>query len=222
LNEVRPPPSTGKERRAKQSWSTKRIIGLVVRLAILLVVLMLVALVLQVPLVSGVKWTDRDSIGIDRKRLELERMIQQKRACAITLSEAEINSYVGQIPSGLAGHDLVVEPTTVRVELGQGDVTVIVIGKIKFGKSFEKLTGFRYTGVPTIKGDRFVFEPVSGEIGRLPIHPKILHYTSLLSRYYAQLFRGMSGDRELLGGVSTISVDPKRGVELKYNPVTRR
>jgi hypothetical protein len=220
LNEVRPPRASGKERRWKQKWSVKRVIELTIRLVILAALIVPIALILQVPPAGEVKWTDKDGEGIGLKRVGLERMIQQNKAGTITLSEAEINSYIGQITSESTNCDLMVEPTTVQVELGQGDVTVVVIGKIKFGKSFEKLVEFRYTGVPTIKGDRFVFQPTGGDIGRLPIHPKIL--TGLLDRYYAQLFRSLSGDRELLGSLAAISVDPKRGVELKYDPVPRR
>jgi hypothetical protein len=77
-------------------------------------------------------------------------------------------------------------------------------------------------GVPAIEGDRFVFQPTGGYIGRLPIHPKILRDTGLLDRYYAQLFNSLSGDRELLGSLTAISVDPKGGVELKYDPAPRK
>ena len=219
LNEVRPPRTSGKERRWKQNWSVKRVIGLAIRLVILAGLILLIALILQVPPAGEVKWTDKDGLEIGRKRLELERMIQQNKAGTITLSEAEINSYIGQITSESTNCDLTVEPITVQAELGRGDVTVVVIGKMKFGKAFEKLVEFRYMGVPTIEGDRFAFQPTGGDIGRLPIHPKV--FTGLLDHYYAQLFHSLSGDRELLSNLAAISVDPKRGVELKYDPVPR-
>jgi hypothetical protein len=76
-------------------------------------------------------------------------------------------------------------------------------------------------GVPTIEEDHFVFKSTGGYVGRLPIHPKMLHDTGLLDRYYAELFRGLSSDRELLSNLTSISVDPVDGVELKYDPASR-
>ena len=77
-------------------------------------------------------------------------------------------------------------------------------------------------GVPAVEGDRFVFQPTGGYIGRMPIHPKILRETGLFDRYFAQLFHGLDGDRELLGELAAITVDPQRGVELKYDTVPRK
>ena len=222
LHEVRPMRASGKERWGKQNWSVKRVIGLVIRLAILAGVVLAIALILQVPPAREIKWTDGDARGIDRKRLELERMIQQQKAGTITLSGAEIDAYIGQMTFEAASSRLDIEPATVQIELGHGDVTVVVVGKIKFGKVLEKLVAFRYTGVPTIEGGRFVFQPTGGDIGRMPIHPIILHSTGFLGRYYAALFRDLSNDRELLNTLAAISVDPQRGVELKYDPVARR
>jgi hypothetical protein len=222
LNDVRPPRSKGRARWGRQGWSADRVIGLAIRLLILAVAVFVIVLALQVPPAPEIKPTDKDSLGIGRKRRELERMIQQKKAGTIALSEAEINSCIGQIISEPNNRSLGIEPTTLKIELGDGDVTVVMIGKIRFGESFEKRVALRYMGVPTIEENRFVFKPTGGNIGRLAIHPKILHFTGLLDRYYAQLFHSLSSDRELLGNLAAISVDPKRGVELKFDPAERR
>ncbi len=220
LEEVRPPAARGVQARGP-GWSAKRIVGLAVRLVVLVGVVVMVALVLQVPPSGESNPGKRDVQGIEYKRLELERMIQQKKAGTIMLSDGEINSYIEQIITAPGARNLILVPTTVQVELGNGDVKVVVIGEVKFGESLKKQLAFSYIGLPMIEGNRFIFRPTGGSIGRLPIHPIILRYTGLLDRYYAQLFGSLSGDRELLNALASISVDSKRGVELKYDPTSR-
>ncbi len=221
LDNLRPKPAAGKTRGGRLGKSILDLVGLAIRILVFVGLALAIVLLLQVPTPREIKPSNIEVAKSYTKRSELTRIIQQKKAGTITLSEAEINYCIAQITSDTNNLHLTIQPTTVQIELGQGDVTVVVVGKIKFG-IFEKWVAFRYMGVPTIEGNRFVFHATGGYIGRLPIHPKILEYTGLLNRCYAQVFRGLSADRELLNNLTAISVDPKSGVELKHDSARRR
>ena len=221
LDNLRPKPAAGKTRGGRLGKSILDLVGLAIRILVFVGLALAIVLLLQVPTPREIKPSNIEVAKSYTKRSELTRIIQQKKAGTITLSEAEINYCIAQITSDTNNLHLTIQPTTVQIELGQGDVTVVVVGKIKFG-IFEKWVAFRYMGVPTIEGNRFVFHATGGYIGRLPIHPKILEYTGLLDRCYAQVFRGLSADRELLNNLTAISVDPKSGVELKHDSARRR
>jgi hypothetical protein len=222
LDNVRPPRVAGKTRGGRLGKSILDLVGLAIRILVFVGLALAIILLLQVPTPREIKPSDIEVAKSYTKRLELTRIIQQKKAGTITLSEAEINSCIAQVTSDRNNLHLNIQPMTVQIELGQGDVAVVVVGKIKFGTLFEKWVAFRYMGVPTIEGNRFVFHATGGYIGRLPIHPKILEYTGLLDRYYAQVFRSLSADRELLNNLAAISVNPNNGVELKYDPAQHR
>jgi hypothetical protein len=215
------PPRAGETQGGILGKSILGLVGLAIRILVVVGLVLAIILLLQVPITREIKPSDMEVSKSYTKRAALMRMIQQNKAGTITLSEGEINACIAQVASDTNNLHRIIQPTTIQIELGRGDVTVVVDGKIKLG-TFEKGVAFRYSGVPTIKGDRFIFRVTGGYIGRLPIQPKILDYTGLLDSYYAQLFRSLSADRELLGNLTAISVDPNRGVELKYDPAQRR
>ena len=221
LDNLRPPPAASKTRGERLGKSILDLVGLAFRILVFVGLALAIILLLQVPASREIKPSGMEISKSYTKRAELTRIIQQKKAGTITLSEGEINSCIAQVTSDTNNLHLTIQPTTVQIELGQGDVTVVMVGKIKFG-TFEKGVAFRYIGMPTIEGNRFVFHATGGYIGRLPIHPKILVYTGLLDGYYAQVFRSLSADRELLNNLTAISVDPKSGVKLKHDLAQRR
>ena len=108
-------------------------------------------------------------------------------------------------------------PTRLQIELGDGVVTAIFIGKINFGGSVEKQIYLSYTGVPTTEGGHFVFKCVGGSLGSLPIHPWILEKTGVFDRYYARVFTKLGEEKQVLDSLASISVTPKEAV-LTYRP----
>jgi hypothetical protein len=134
------------------------------------------------------------------------------------MSEVELNSLIGSqgFEKGNGGF-LEVVPTQVQLELGDGVVTAIFLGKIHLGGSLDKQIYLSYTGVPTVEGGHFVFKPLAGAVGTLPISPWVLEKTGVLDRYYAKVFANLSQERNALDSLSSISVTAKEAV-LNYQP----
>jgi hypothetical protein len=68
-----------------------------------------------------------------------------------------------------------------------------------------------------MEGGHFVFKPIGGAVGSLPIHPWILETTGIFDRYYAKLFGNLGQEKQMLDALTSVSVTTKE-VLLTYQP----
>jgi hypothetical protein len=219
LSEIKSPSQGGKSLTKKAAGSpTGRIVRRTINVVILVAIIAAFYLAAQVPPVRPISTANDDSVSADKKRLELDDLVTQKQPQTITVSEAELNSFVGTLgfEKGNGGF-LEVVPTQLQIELGEGVVTAIFLGKVHLGGSLDKQIYLSYTGVPTVEGGHFVFKPVAGALGTLPINGWILEKTGVLDRYYAKVFANLSQEKNVLDSLSSISVTAKE-VVLNYQP----
>jgi hypothetical protein len=185
---------------------------------ILVAVIVTFYLAAQIPPIRPISTANDDFGSADKKRMQLDDLVTQKQPQTITVSEAELNSLIGSqgFEKGNRAF-LEVVPTQLQLELGEGVVTAIFLGKIHLGGSLDKQIYLSYTGVPTVEGGHFVFKPLAGAVGTLPISGWILEKTGVLDRYYAKVFTNLGHEKDVLGSLSSISVTAKEAV-LNYQP----
>jgi hypothetical protein len=219
LSEIKSPSQGGKSLTKKAAGTpTGRIVRRTINVVILVAVIAVFYLAAQVPPVRPISTANDDLVSVDKKRMELDDLATQKQPQTITVSEAELNSFVGNLGFEKGNGGLLeVVPTQLQLELGEGVVTAIFLGKIHLGGSLDKQIYLSYTGVPTIEGGHFVFKPVAGALGSLPISGWILEKTGALDRYYAKVFAGLGHEKDVLDSLSSISVSAKEAV-LSYQP----
>jgi hypothetical protein len=219
LSEIKPQNQGGKSLAKKPVGSSMgKIIARAINVVILVAIIAAFYLAAQVPPVRPISSANEDLVSADKKRMQLDDLSVQKQPQTITVSEAELNSFVGNLgfEKGNGGF-LELVPTQLQIELGDGVATAIFLGKIHLGGSIDKQIYLSYTGVPTIEGGHFVFKPVAGALGTLPISGWILEKTGALDRYYAKVFASMGHEKDVLDSLSSISVTAKEAV-LNYQP----
>ena len=217
LSEIKSPSQGGKSLAKRKAGSSKRVLR-TIEVLILLAVIAAVFLALQVPSVRPISTSSEDLTLSDRKRFELDDAVTRKTPATVALTEGQLNALLGTTGFQTSqGTGLQVIPTKLQLELGDGVVTAIFVGKIHFGGSVEKQIYLSYTGVPTIEGGRFAVTHVSGSFGALPINPWLLQMTGLFDRYFGKLFSNQSQEKQVLDSLTSISVTPKE-VVLKYQP----
>jgi hypothetical protein len=134
------------------------------------------------------------------------------------VTEGELNAFIQGVGfQNSQGSGLEVVPTKLQLELGDGVVTAVFLGKVHIAGSLEKQIYLSYTGVPTIEDGHFVFKPASGAFGALPMSPWFLVKTGIFDHYFAGLFVNMDKEKQLLGSLSSISVS-SQSVVLNYQP----
>jgi hypothetical protein len=219
LSEIKSPSQGGKSLAKKKAGSDAgRIIRRTIDVAILVAVIVVVFLVVQVPNVRPISTSNDDLVSVDKKRFELDELEVKRKPQTITVTEAELNAFISTLGfQGAEGKILEVVPTKVQLELGDGVVTAIFIGKIHLGGSLDKQLYLSCTGVPTIEGGHFVFKRINGALGSLPMSGWILQKTGLFDRYYARAFTNLGHEKQVLDTLSSISVTPQ-GAVLDYQP----
>ena len=218
LSEIKSPSQGGKSLKKKKAGGVGRTIGRIIYGAILLVVAAAIYLAIQVPGLRPISTSNEDLNSADKKRFELDDLLTQKTPRTISVTEGELNSFIDTLGFAKQGaRNLEVIPTKLQLELGDGVVTAIFIGKVHFGGSVEKQIYLSYTGVPTVEGGHFVFKRVGGALGSLPITPWLLETTGLFDRCYARIFANLDQEKHVLDSLASISVTPKEAV-LTYRP----
>jgi hypothetical protein len=154
----------------------------------------------------------------DKKRAALDELLAQRQANTITITEGELNSFIQTLgfESGSAGTMQLV-PTKFQLELGDGVVTAVFLGKLHIAGSVEKQIYLSYTGVPTVEEGHFVFKPTGGAFGALPMSPWFLVKTGIFDHCFAKLFVNMDKEKQVLDSLSSISVT-SQSVVLNYQP----
>jgi hypothetical protein len=218
LTEIKSPSQGGKSLTRKAKGGAGKILSRVVSIGILAVVIVILFLAFQVPNIRPISMSSDDLGMADRKRGALDELAAQKSPSAITVTEGELNAFIQGVgfQNSQAG-TLDVVPTKLQLELGDGVVTAVFLGKLHIAGSVEKQIYLSYTGVPTIEDGHFVFTPTAGAFGALPMSPWFLVKTGIFDHYFARLFVNMDKEKQLLGSLSSISVS-SQSVVLNYQP----
>jgi len=219
LTEIKSVSQGGKSLKKKKAGSPiGRLVRRTVEIGSVVAFVIVIYLAVQVPGVRPISTSNDDLISADKKRGELDDLATQKQPRAVSISEAELNAFIETLGFE-KGETTTFEviPTKLQLELGDGVVTAIFIGKIHLGGSVDKQLYLNYTGVPAIEGGAFVFKAVGGSLGALPINPWILEKTGLFDRYYGKVFSKLDHEKQVLNSLSSISVTPKE-VVLNYQP----
>jgi hypothetical protein len=218
LSEIKSPSQGGKDLTKKKKSRAGVMFVRFIQIVILLAIVATIFLALQMPVLRPISTTSEDLTSIDKKRFELDGLNLSKTPRTIAISETELNAFIDTlgVQKGEAKGPSII-PSKLQVELGDGFVTAIYIGKIHLGASFEKQLYLTYSGVPVVEGGHFFFKPTGGAVGSLPVHPWILEKTGLFDRYYGKLFGNLGQEEQMLDALASVSVTPKE-VLLKYQP----
>jgi hypothetical protein len=207
----------GAKIKRKGALTPARILIRVINLAIVAVVIWGIYLMAQVPQMDAPSRTNEDLVSADNKRLLLEDLQNQTAPLTIDVTEKDLNTFLGGLSfEKPRGNGVEMIPNTLDIKLRQGVATADFIGTIKFA-SLEKKLFFSYTGVPKIENGEFVFQPIGGTIGNLPIHPKIVEASGVFDRYFGELFGRLKREKTLLDKLAWIRVDTG-GALLHYEP----
>lgn len=218
LNQIKASGHGGKSLKRRDSPSVGRIVLRVVEVAVVAVILWGTYLMWQVPDVKPVTSTAEDQSSAEKKRLTLERAIDQRKAATIQLSEAEANSYLERL--GFEKGDdksLRIAPTSIQIEFEQGAVGLVMLGQLEIGGAARKKIYLKCRGVVSVEHGELTFKPVAAVFGAVPIHPRILESTSFMQHHFSELIRNLQEERKLLGKLTAITVEPHR-VLLTYEP----
>ena len=217
LSAIKAPSQGGKSLLKKVSGEPVRFIKYVIRILIALAVITAVYLAALVPSVRPISTTGQDLRSVDIKRIDLRRSISQSKPQKISMTEGELKAFTDTISFKKGAGFMAMTPSNLQIELGDGVVKVICVGKLSFGNLFDKRICLTYTGTPTIDSGHFVFKPMSGDLGLLPIHPWILEKAGLFDRYFGRLFLNLHDEKKTLDSLKSISVTPQE-IVLDYAP----
>jgi hypothetical protein len=135
--------------------------------------------------------------------LDLEGLTQFHRPPQLHYSEAEVNAYLaynlGKKKDILDHLLLDFERTVVAFHPGQSEVT---IGRSIFGYSIYTAGVFNIQ----VQGGKLSATPISGAIGRMPIHPKLMGYSGFL---FGDIVRALEREHKLVARVSSIELRDK-------------
>jgi hypothetical protein len=218
LTEIKAPSQGGKSLKKKKAGGAGRTLFRIINFVLIAALVTVVCLAVQVPPLRPITITHEDQDSADQKRFAVDELLGAKKPRMITVSEAELNAFIESLGfSKTAPRSLEVVPTRLQLELGNGVVTAIFIGRLQLAGSVAVPICLSYTGVPTVESGQFVFKRVGGSMGALPITPWILEKTGVFDHYYAKVFGNLGQEKQVLGTLSSISVSPKEAV-LTYLP----
>ena len=217
LTEIKAP-SQGGAKLKKKGGAGSKLVGRIITIVILVALAVGIFLALQVPTLRPISTTNQDLRSADEKRFELGQLNSRKVPQQVSLTEGEINALIGNLGFKTGeGKGLLITPSNLQMELGDGVVKTVFLGKLTIANALNKNIYLSLTGTPTVEGGSFVFKPVSGSIGSLPISGGIIEHTGLLKNYFATLFAAQSKEKAILDSLKSISVTPQE-VVLDYDP----
>jgi hypothetical protein len=217
LSEMKSPSQGGAKLKKKGSGGAGRLVGRTIGVVILVALVAVIYLAAQVPDVHRISTTSQDQRSAQQKRFDLDQITSSRQPQVITVTEAEINAFIDQGFKTGDGKGLAVTPSNLQLELGDGVVKAVFLGKLSVGTFFSKGIYLSLTGAPMIDGGRFEFMPVSGAIGALPVHPWLIEHTGLLKHYFEKLFASQGQEKQTLDSLKSITVTPQE-IVLLYEP----
>ncbi len=135
--------------------------------------------------------------------LDLEGMTQFHRPPQLHYSEEEVNAYLAYV---LGKKKAVLDHMLVDFERAvasfQPDHAVLLVGRSIFGYSVYSAGVFNVR----LQDGKLTATPLSGAIGRLPIHPRLMRYFGFL---FDDVVRALERERKLLGHVGSVELRDK-------------
>lgn len=219
LSEIKASSQSGAKLK-KRGGTGGKLLGRTIGIVILAALVVGIFLAAQVPSLRPLSTTDQDLRAADQKRFDLDQLTAHNQARQISVTEGELNAFIETLGFKKGdGKGVLVAPTNLQMEFGSGTVKTIFVGKLSIGSAFSKGIYLSLTGTPTIEDGQFVFKPVSGAIGSLPVSPWIIEHTGLLENYFATLFARQTKEKQILDSLKSISVTPQQAV-LNYEPTS--
>jgi hypothetical protein len=135
--------------------------------------------------------------------LDLEGMTQFHRPPQLHYSEAEVNAYLAYVlgkKKQMLDH-LLVDFDRALASF-QPDCAALLVGRSIFGYSIYSAGVFNVHA----QDGKVTTTPVSGAIGRLPIHPKLMRYCGFL---FGDVIRALERERKLIAHVRSVEMRDK-------------
>jgi len=216
ISQIKPPIRGGKSLRAKGKTNVGRIFSWGIRLVILGLLGWGIYLFAQVPEVKKIKTANSDLVSFYQKRDRFEVATKSQQPATVAFTQAEINAAISTMDmQKSAGRGVQVSPTALQILLAEDSVTVVYLGKIAVGSSWEKQLYLSYTGVPSIADGKFVFQPQAAQLGKLPVPRLLLERTGFMKGYFRQLFGNLKEEQHLIESASSVKSDTQL-VTLRY------
>lgn len=135
--------------------------------------------------------------------LDLEGLTQFHRPPHLRYSEAEVNAYLAYVmrkKKDMLDHVVLdFERTVIAFRPGQ---TQAAIGRSIFGYTIYTAAVFNIQ----VQGGKLNATPISGAIGRLPIHPTLMAYSGFL---FSDVVRALEREQKVVARVGSIDVRDK-------------
>jgi hypothetical protein len=161
---------------------------------------------------TGTSPNETEQVKLNREKLEFA--IANKSRFKIILTDMAVNSYFQTVSDAGKSSDTGTFRTEKIQLLSEKDlIDIVYVRKIIIG-SWEKRIIMQYWGRPIVDGGEFHFQPVRGRIGELGVPSFAL---GPYERNFARLFQNFDSERELLGKLTTIQVEPGK-ITLAYEP----
>jgi hypothetical protein len=206
LSQIKPPSEGAKMRRRIQR-SVGRTIRILVETAIAGALIFSIFLMCGVPEVKPVKATNAELLAANTRRMDLESLVNGRRAGKVIVSETDLNAYLNSLTfDNPGGSGIQVTPAALRATLNDGVLKLEFVGTMHFGQSIKKDLYIGYEGEPVIANGKLMFRPTGGWIGKLPFHPKLVMALPIFDKYFGTLLGKLDEEKQLLDKLSRIQV----------------
>lgn len=216
LSQVKPPGQGGPKLRRRTRGQVWRYVRGAIELAVCAAIIYAIYLMWQVPAAPAAKPTSADMLSAEKKRFELERLITRGKPGKIEVTGRELNAFLGSMAMDKpkAGW-LAFAPETVRMELGDGTVKVMLWGELRLGDDLKKQLYLSYTCAPSVADGVLDHKPVAAALGSLPIHVGIVESTPVIQNALGAVLGKLDRERDTLQKLHAIIVSRDR-VSLEY------
>lgn len=214
------PPSQGGKRFATKKKPRSRVNtgGVLMAIGIMAMTLWMINRAIQKPELETIDVTATELADAQKKRRAIDQTLLKRQPAKFTVTGRELTAYFKGLSTEPAeGGGVRFDFSELQFKVGERDVTAILIGDLRAGSSWKHTLYLQYSGMPDIERGQFTFMPVSGHVGRLPIHPILLRNTPILSRFYAGMFENLTREITIVNSLSSIQVN-NGVIEVSYQP----
>jgi hypothetical protein len=220
LSQIKAPSQGGAKIKSKKKSAGRKNLRMFIELFVLLGLMALIFLMVQVPERPTEKPNGAAVSAAENKRFDLERLVSRAKPGKITLTENELNAYLGNLAVEKAPAGWVVfTPSLVQVDFLTDQVEVKLWGELALFTELKKDIFFSYTCTPAVEDGVFSLHPVAGKIGSVPLATAPLDLTTIVQRFIGAYFRKLNKERATLGKLSAITIADEKAV-LEYQPAT--